>query len=206
MPTACPPDARASDGGASRPGDAPRRDRHGATDGFTLIEMLVSLSVLGVMTAMVAPTFNGPLETNRVRAMSGEFVSTLGNARTEAARRGVPVTLCPRAASTNTCAASASNWNNGWILYADLDASGGYDGTDVLIAVRTGLPTGSSVGEGQAAPVSVLPSGEHVFSSGSARTIAFKSNSARSYVVVSRVGRAAVLSSADCGSKTQCEP
>ncbi|MFZ4757405.1 MAG: GspH/FimT family protein, partial [Burkholderiaceae bacterium] len=112
----------------------------------------------------------------------------------------------PRATSSNTCNTSAANWNQGWVLYADLDASGSLDASDPLLSVRTALPKGSSVGEGQADRISVLPSGEHVFPSGTARTILFESNDRRRYVVISRVGRATVLSAADCTSARQCTP
>jgi len=177
-----------------------------ALAGFTLFELLVSLAVLGVIAAFSAPQFAGPLAESRVRATTVEFVASLGSARTEAARRGVPVTLCPRSTSTNTCNSSASSWNHGWIMYADLDASGSFDASDPLLSVRTALPAGSQIGEGQADSVSVLPSGEHVFASGTARTILFESNGSRRYVVISRVGRAVVMTADACSSATQCTP
>ena len=189
-----------------RPASASRWAARVAVAGFSLLELLVSLTVLAVMATVAAPQFAGPLADSRVRAATGEFVTGLGSARTEAARRGVPVTLCPRATSSNTCNNSAANWNQGWVLYADLDASGSLDASDPLLSVRTALPNGSSVGEGQADQISVLPSGEHVFPSGTARTILFESNERRRYVVISRVGRATVLSAADCTSARQCTP
>jgi type IV fimbrial biogenesis protein FimT len=177
-----------------------------ALAGFTLLELLVSVAVLGVMASLAAPQFASPLAESRVRATTLEFVAGLGSARTEASRRGVPVTLCPRSSASNTCNSSATSWNQGWILYADIDASGNFDASDPLLSVRTALPVGSRIGEGQADRISVLPSGEHVFASGTARTILFESNGSRRYVVISRVGRAVVVTADACGSAIQCTP
>ncbi len=177
--------------------------RWDASGGFTLIEMLVVLGILAVIAAFTAPSFQTPLANSRVQAMTREFVSNLANARTQAARRGVLVTLCPRDTSTNTCKAGASNWNDGWVLYADTNASGTLDSSDQLLSVRSALPTGSSIGPGQTDPISVLPSGEHVFPTGASRVIAFESGASRRYVVISRVGRATVLTT-PCESGEGC--
>ncbi|MFZ4758764.1 MAG: pilus assembly FimT family protein, partial [Burkholderiaceae bacterium] len=75
-----------------RPASASRWATRVAVAGFSLLELLVSLTVLAVMATVAAPQFAGPLADSRVRAATGEFVAGLGSARTEAARRGVPVT------------------------------------------------------------------------------------------------------------------
>ncbi|MFM1989997.1 MAG: hypothetical protein RJA99_2954 [Pseudomonadota bacterium] len=176
-----------------------------ASAGFTLIEMLASVAILGVLAALAMPQLETPLATTRLRAVTGEFVASLGSARTEASRRGVPVTLCPRAAASNTCNTAATDWNNGWLVYADANASGSFDGGDPLLGVRTTLPKGARIGTNQTTPVSVLPSGEHVFgTTGAAHTLAFAWNTGSRYVVISRVGRASVLSADECGPATQC--
>lgn len=54
------------------------------TAGFTLIELVVVLAIIGVFTAMVAPTFSGFLRTSQLNAGQEEVQSKFAQAFSEA--------------------------------------------------------------------------------------------------------------------------
>lgn len=61
--------------------------------GFTLIEVLVVIALLGIVTALAAPGFASLVQSNRVQAAAGELQSALYYARSEAMSRGVNVVV-----------------------------------------------------------------------------------------------------------------
>ncbi len=65
------------------------RSRH--PSGFTLIEVLVVIALLGIVTALAAPGFASLVQNNRVQAAAGELQRALYYARSEAMSRGVNV-------------------------------------------------------------------------------------------------------------------
>jgi len=85
--------------------------------GMTLIEVLVTLSVLAILLAIGVPAFNQFVVSNRLSAYSSDMLSTLTLARSEAIKRNSRVVLC-KSADGESCAAAGS-WNQGWIVFAD---------------------------------------------------------------------------------------
>jgi type IV fimbrial biogenesis protein FimT len=56
--------------------------------GFTVLELMVTLAVAGVLVTVGIPGFTEIVRNNRVTAQTNELVSTLNLARTEAVKRG----------------------------------------------------------------------------------------------------------------------
>jgi type IV fimbrial biogenesis protein FimT len=83
--------------------------------GFTVVELMVALIVLIVLIAMAAPAFTKIVANQRVRNASFDMFSALNYARSEAVKRGVPISL--RAGATSNGA-----WTTGWRI---TDAGGG---------------------------------------------------------------------------------
>ena len=103
----------------SPPSPRPVASRSG--HGFTLIELMTTLSVLAVSLALAAPALGGFVRGNRVRAAQGELVSSLMLARSEAARRGVLVHVKANADATG------GGFARGWTVWADANANGTFD-------------------------------------------------------------------------------
>ncbi len=101
--------------------------------GFSLLELMFTITLLGILFAIAIPIFGEMIRNNRVTAQNNDFVTALNFTRSEALRRARSTTLC---ASTDgaTCS-GATNWSSGWISFADLNADGALNGADVLLQV-----------------------------------------------------------------------
>jgi type IV fimbrial biogenesis protein FimT len=97
--------------------------------GFTLLELMVSITVLGILLGLSVPMFRETILNNRIVAQNNEFISGLNYARSEAIKRSDTVSLCPSTDGA-TCAAS-TNWSTGWIVFADLNADGALNGAEL---------------------------------------------------------------------------
>lgn len=74
--------------------------------GFTLIEAIVVMAVLGILAAVAAPNLADMLRLQRVKTASFDVFSTLNFARSEAIKRNVSVGVAPL----------GGNWANGWTV------------------------------------------------------------------------------------------
>ncbi|MBO9483534.1 GspH/FimT family pseudopilin [Salinisphaera sp. G21_0] len=64
-------------------------------DGFTLVELIITLAVLGILSAIAYPSLTESIANNRVRSHAEEIQSILAFARSEAITRGTDVIISP---------------------------------------------------------------------------------------------------------------
>lgn len=116
--------------------------------GFTLIELMVVLTVTGVILAYGVPSFVGLVKNSRLTSGVNQVVAAMHLARSEASKRRVPVVLCTSLTAETeggeTCSDDA-DWTDGWIVFADLNGNGDYDGVDEIISATGAQNKGLTV-------------------------------------------------------------
>jgi type IV fimbrial biogenesis protein FimT len=69
------------------------RTKRGAGDGFTLIELMVTVAVAAILAMIALPSFSGLMEKYRVTRATETLAATLYLAKSEAIKRNAPVSL-----------------------------------------------------------------------------------------------------------------
>jgi type IV fimbrial biogenesis protein FimT len=88
-----------------------------------------TLTLLAILIALVAPSFQGVLRDSRAAALANVLVGSLMLARSEAVKRNAPVVLC-RSNTGTSCA--GSEWEDGWLVWADTNGDGTLDADEIL--------------------------------------------------------------------------
>lgn len=119
-----------------------------AQAGFTLVELMMTLVIAGIIATQAVPSFGKMIARNRLVTQTNDLVADIHLARSEAVTRGARVILCRSAdprATTPSCSGTTQTWTTGWLLYAESDGTAGFlaSGGDTLI--RIGQPAHSSI-------------------------------------------------------------
>jgi type IV fimbrial biogenesis protein FimT len=104
--------------------------------GFTMFELIVVISIVGILTAVGTPTFRYVTASNR---MSGEVNSLLGDmqfARSQAIKQGLPVTICTSSNGTQCAGATINTWQVGWIVFVDSNGNQSVDNGETTLRVQ----------------------------------------------------------------------
>jgi len=103
--------------------------------GFTLIELIITMSLMAILVGMGAPSFMTSIRENRNLTAANVMLSAVSAARSEALRRGATVTLCPSADGA-TCSA---NWADGWLILLDKNSGVAAPDVDKILQVGAAL-------------------------------------------------------------------
>jgi len=98
-------------------------------NGLTLIELLFTVAIVGVLLTVAIPSFSSIVKENKQISAINHVISLSRLARTEAVKRGLPVDLC-RSINTTSCSNSGSLLN----VIIDNNNDGDYsDTSDILL-------------------------------------------------------------------------
>lgn len=104
-----------------------------AHSGYTLLELMIVILVIGVLAGVAVPSFNGAINRNARDSYALELQTALNTARAEAVTSGNRVSIC-RSTDQATCAGvEGADWNDGWIIFIDGNGNGVVEATDTTI-------------------------------------------------------------------------
>ncbi len=117
--------------------------------GVTLIELMITLAILSILVGLAAPAFDSIRLSSRLRAYSNELVAGALLARSEAIKRNSVVKLCVMNPNGDDCQ-NSTEWENGWLIFHDVNNDDTLDAGETLIAVHPAATTGYNL-DGSAA-------------------------------------------------------
>lgn len=116
--------------------------------GFTLVEVMIVLSLIAILTSFAAPMFSRLIQGARISSGTNTFLSDMRFARSEAMRRGGSVVMCRSdspEASEPVCAtgtrAGGAGWARGWIVFQDQNNNGIRTPDAPLLRVQSAIAT-----------------------------------------------------------------
>jgi type IV fimbrial biogenesis protein FimT len=141
--------------------------------GFTVIELMITLTVAAVLITLVVPNMREFIRNNRLTSAANDVLRGIQQSRSEAVKRQQGnVVMCATAdpeAADNAITCSNGDFT-GWFVFVDLNNNGQRDGVDVVIS--KGAPHASvTVQSDNAGIFCFMPTGfEDVNCGGNAKT------------------------------------
>lgn len=99
------------------------RPSAGAGAGFGLIEFLVALTVVAILGSLGAASYSSVVGRTRVVGAASDLLHAIELTRSEAAKRGMRVTLLP----------VGGDWSGGWSVFVDSNGNRQVDAGEPLI-------------------------------------------------------------------------
>ncbi|GHH52934.1 GspH/FimT family pseudopilin [[Pseudomonas] boreopolis] len=97
--------------------------------GFTLVELMVTVVVLAILSAIAYPSFQGVIRSNRVSSASNEALALLSLARSEAIRNRRGAGVC----GSSTGEVCDDDWAAGMLAWSDADGNGVYQTGETVL-------------------------------------------------------------------------
>jgi type IV fimbrial biogenesis protein FimT len=125
--------------------------------GFTLMELMVALTVMAILVGFAVPSFREFTRNNRVTAAHNDLATAFTLARSESLKRSLPVSICATADGEDC--GDADDWTSGWMVFVDNDGTAGtVDAADEIVQLWPAIAGDVVITSGEAF-VQYVPSG-----------------------------------------------
>lgn len=91
-------------------------------NGFSLIELMITVAVIAVVVALGAPSFTGTIQNNQLSSQVNAINGALSYVRTEAVKLNGDVSICSSSDQSNCN--NTGLWEDGWVIFIDDDGNG----------------------------------------------------------------------------------
>jgi len=89
--------------------------------GFSLTELMVVMTIVGILMGMGVPSYRYVTTANRVSGETNGLLADMQYARSEAIREGQTVTVCASTDGATCVGGAGTTWQGGWIVFSDVN-------------------------------------------------------------------------------------
>lgn len=100
------------------------------SQGFTLIELMITITIAGIILAISVPWFGDFVRDYRSFSESNQLINTLSQTKSEAIKRSTEVSL---ELTKNDTPTTRDDWRYRWRVYLDKNKNNKFDSGETLI-------------------------------------------------------------------------
>lgn len=161
-----------------------------AQRGLTLVELLLGITILGVLVSLGPPSFTHLMAASRLQAVESDLIGMLASARSAALMHNRRVTLC-RSEDGRQCAGDVRVGQRQWqgaILFVDLDQNR-VVGNDETVFYVANFHTAATILWNRGDALVYQPDGTVLGGSNGTFQIRVPNSTREHHVIVSLLGR-----------------
>lgn len=110
--------------------------------GFTLYELMITLTIVGIVMAVGVPNMIAYSQNSRMTATANDLHAAFHFARSEASRAKTFITICASSDSMEASPTCTGNLEDGYIVFLDLDGDITVDTDDTILRTEPAQPDG----------------------------------------------------------------
>lgn len=124
-------------------------------NGFTLIELMIVIIIIGIMASVVMPTFRTYISNTASNSLSNTLLIDIMHARNHAITNETIVKMIPTGSSDRNASlfvpnAAGVNWGQGWIIFEDLNDNDIRDVDELIIRNHVSFGAEAHISSGPA--------------------------------------------------------